>query len=88
MSGILPAAVHRAKAAMTPGGDKIADMARNTIEPSDQDTYTTDWGVREPDNNDWLKVASGDKTGPMLLEDVFAREKASKQHSITWRSAR
>jgi catalase len=74
-TNIVPDTLRRVKAAMTPAGDKLADMARNTIQPSSNDRYTTDYGVRQANNDDWLKVASEDKTGPMLLEDAFAREK-------------
>lgn len=36
---------------------------------------TTDYGVKQSNTDDWLKVATEDKTGPMLLEDHAAREK-------------
>ena len=36
---------------------------------------TSDYGVKQTNTDDWLKVASEDRTGPMLLEDGFAREK-------------
>ena len=75
MSGIIPDAVRAVKSTMTSSGDKLADLARNTVEPSDQDRYTSDFGVRQANNDDWLKVTSDDKQGPMLLEDTFGREK-------------
>ncbi len=36
---------------------------------------TSDFGVRQSNNDDWLKVVSDDKIGPALLEDPFGREK-------------
>lgn len=36
---------------------------------------TSDYGVKQTNTDDWLKVVNEDKTGPMLLEDPFAREK-------------
>ena len=60
---------------MSPNASKLSDLAKNTVQPSSDDRYTTDYGVRQANNDDWLKVTSEDKTGPMLLEDVFAREK-------------
>ncbi|KAI9660017.1 MAG: catalase A [Bathelium mastoideum] len=35
----------------------------------------SDFGVKESNTDDWLKVATEDHTGPSLLEDSFAREK-------------
>lgn len=77
-SQLIPDTLRRVQAAMTPGStDKVANMARDTISPSSQDRLTTDFGVRQANNDDWLKVVSKDKTGPALLEDTFGREKAS-----------
>ena len=36
---------------------------------------TTDYGVKQSNTDDWLRVASEDKTGPALLEDHASREK-------------
>ncbi|EON69022.1 catalase-1 [Coniosporium apollinis CBS 100218] len=55
---------------------KAADLARDTKDVHDpKNRITSDWGVRESNTDDWLKVASEEKTGPELLEDPFAREK-------------
>lgn len=76
MANIIPATVQAAQhAVMGSKGDKIADMARDTREPSDKDRLTSDFGVKQSNNDDWLRVANGDHTGPSLLEDQFAREK-------------
>ncbi|KAK5627799.1 hypothetical protein RRF57_003514 [Xylaria bambusicola] len=59
-------------------GDKRAktaqlDAVTNAV--SKDDRITTDFGVKEPTADEWLRVTSKDKTGPMLLEDSYAREK-------------
>ena len=36
---------------------------------------TTDYGVKQSNTDDWLKVVSEEQTGPMLLEDSHGREK-------------
>ncbi len=36
---------------------------------------TTDYGVKQANNDDWLRVADEHATGPSLLEDAFGREK-------------
>lgn len=57
------------------GGDKLADLANETKDMSSKDRLTTDYGVKQTSADDWLKVGSHDKAGPLLLEDPFAREK-------------
>jgi catalase len=64
-------------------GDKLADMARDVSEPTDKDRLTSDFGVRQSNTDDWLRVANNDHTGPSLLEDPFAREKVSKQRNFS-----
>ena len=55
---------------------KINDLSRDTKDVHDKSNrITSDYGVKQTNTDDWLKVASEDKTGPMLLEDPFAREK-------------
>lgn len=71
---------------------KVADLQRDTIDPSSHNDLTTDHGVKVSDTDSWyveivplimtvtkfplrLKVASGDSTGPSLLEDQIGREK-------------
>ncbi|KAL2158843.1 hypothetical protein VTH06DRAFT_4035 [Thermothelomyces fergusii] len=56
-------------------GDKLKDLAHDTKDTTNKDRLTTDYGVKQGTADDWLKVASKDKTGPMLLEDPFARER-------------
>src|ERR1051326_5260133 len=55
---------------------KIRDLQADTKDYHDKNNrITTDYGVKQTNTDDWLKVANDDHTGPMLLEDPFAREK-------------
>ena len=55
---------------------KLDDIERDTVNYHDEkNKLTSDFGVKLSNKDDWLKVASEDKTGPMLLEDPFGREK-------------
>ncbi len=62
-------------------GNKLTDLARNTKDMTDKDRLTTDYGVKQSTADDWLKVAGPDKSGPLLLEDPFARERVG-QHRL------
>ena len=62
---------------------KFDDMAKDTVNYHDEkNKLTSDFGVKLSNTDDWLKVASEDKTGPMLLEDQFGREKVRSIFSI------
>lgn len=54
---------------------KVKDLAQDMREPDKNSRLTTDYGVKQTTADDWLKVVDGDKTGPMLLEDPFGRER-------------
>ena len=56
---------------------KTADMKPNMVEPTSSDRLTSDFGVRQNNTDVWLHASTGDRQGPALLEDNFAREKAS-----------
>lgn len=57
-------------------GKKVNDLASNTKDYHDKNNrITTDWGVKQSNTDDWLKVTAEDKQGPMLMEDAFSREK-------------
>lgn len=65
---------------------KLDDMAKETVNYHDEkNKLTTDYGVKLSNTDDWLKVVTEDKTGPMLLEDSFGREKVI---SVTYQSAK
>lgn len=55
--------------------DKLADMAKDTKAPTENDRFTSDAGVKQTNHDDWLKVVNDKHTGPALLEDPFGREK-------------
>lgn len=55
---------------------KSAQLAANTKDINDDSwRITTDYGVKQNNTDDWLKVATEDQQGPMLLEDHAMREK-------------
>jgi len=57
-------------------GEKLAQLESVTKNANDPNArITSDFGVRQSNTDDWLKVVNEDKTGPLLLEDPFAREK-------------
>ena len=58
-----------------PSNKKTANMKPNMRELSAKDPLTSDAGVREPTHDNWLSASTGDRQGPLLLEDNFAREK-------------
>jgi catalase len=78
-SQILATASHVADKAKEMTGVKNAKVAqlaavtKDVHDPSHR--ITSDYGVKQNNTDDWLGVATGDKQGPMLLEDTFAREK-------------
>jgi catalase len=79
MANIIPEAIHKAQhAVMGNQGNKVADLEQETKEVSSKARLTTDYGVKQTSADDWLKVVSQDKTGPMLLEDPFGREKVGR----------
>lgn len=60
-------------------GRKVAQLAKDTQDYHDpKNRLTTDYGVKQSNTDDWLKVVSEGKTGPSLLEDHAAREKINR----------
>ena len=55
--------------------NKIVDMHPEMREPSSNDSLTSDFGVKQYSHDEWLSVTTGDRQGPLLLEDNFGREK-------------
>ncbi|KAJ9136916.1 Catalase [Pleurostoma richardsiae] len=60
---------------MSSEGDKIRDIQKNFKEHSKDDRMTSDYGVKQSNTDDWLRIVNKDQTGPSLLEEPFAREK-------------
>lgn len=76
MASLIPDSVKSVKnVVMGSAGDKIADLAKDTKEPTEKTQQTTDYGVKFPNPDHWLSVSSEDRQGPSLLEDPFSREK-------------
>jgi catalase len=57
---------------------KIIDLQHDTVSLSNKITMTTDHGVKVENTDQWLRVVDDKHTGPSLLEDQLAREKASQ----------
>ncbi|KAF9731085.1 catalase A [Paraphaeosphaeria minitans] len=75
-SSILSQGREKIQEAMSAKDTKAAQLAANTKDVHDPSyRITSDWGTKQTNTDDWLKVATDDKTGPMLLEDGFSREK-------------
>ncbi|KAI2637454.1 catalase-domain-containing protein [Xylaria nigripes] len=69
-------AVDKVKAMMSgQKGRKIAQLDSDTHTATKDERITTDFGVKESTADEWLRVNRPDQTGPMLLEDSYAREK-------------
>ena len=78
MSHIVPETVKQAVMGGHGGSQaKATQLAANTVEPTKDTRITSDFGTKQNNTDDWLKVTTEDHTGPMLLEDGFAREKVS-----------
>jgi catalase len=77
MAGLIPESMQKVShAVLGPReGDKLKDLAHDTKDINPNDRLTTDYGVKQSTADDWLKAASPQKTGPLLLEDPFARER-------------
>ncbi|KAI1099937.1 catalase [Jackrogersella minutella] len=56
-------------------GRKVADLDAVSHTVSPEDRVTSDFGVKMGNVDEWLRVVNKDKTGPMLLEDSFSRER-------------
>ncbi|KAJ2895444.1 hypothetical protein MKZ38_006589 [Zalerion maritima] len=54
---------------------KAAQLKGNITEANQKSRITSDYGVKQNNTDDWLKVVNEDQTGPALLEDPFGREK-------------
>jgi catalase len=58
------------------GDAKAADLQKDIVDyHAPGNVITTDFGVKQANTDDWLKVATEDHTGPQLLEDHMGREK-------------
>ncbi|KAL7943358.1 catalase-like domain-containing protein [Trichoderma barbatum] len=73
MSNIIPPSVKQA--VMGHKGAKTDQLAAHTVEPTKDSRITSDFGTKQTNTDDWLRVNSDDQIGPMLLEDTFGREK-------------
>jgi hypothetical protein len=70
-------------AVMGHANDKIDQLKANTVEPTENSRITSDYGVKQNNTDEWLRVSNEDQTGPALLEDSFGREKVHITHLNT-----
>lgn len=75
MSHIVPEGIKQVVMGAQGAEAKAAQLNPNTVEPNKDSRITSDFGTRQSNTDDWLRVNSEDQIGPMLLEDSFAREK-------------
>jgi catalase len=59
---------------------KIDQLSHVMVEPSKDTRISTDFGVKQSNTDDWLRVNRPDQIGPMLLEDNASREKVNCLH--------
>ena len=83
MTSILSSGLEKAQQALAAGehGTKDKQLSANMKEVNDKARITSDWGVKQSNTDNWLRVTSDNKTGPTLLEDPFAREKVRKRNA-------
>lgn len=55
---------------------KLSDM-KSDVRPVTKEHLTNDDGVKAPSHDIWLSASTGDRQGPLLLEDNFSREKVT-----------
>ena len=64
-----------------PVNGQVKDGKQRDLEPNVKNVHDPNWkihsdyGVKQSNTDDWLRVATEDQTGPSLLEDNFGREK-------------
>jgi catalase len=80
MQSVLKGTVQKAGEAVSgamESNKKISDLQHEYRTPKDSTVLTSDTGVKEPTHDIWLSASTGDRQGPQLLEDNFARQKLS-----------
>ena len=87
MSHIVPESVKQAIMGSKGPQAKAAQLAANTVEPTKDSRVTSDFGTKQTNTDDWLRVNKEDQIGPGLIEDPFAREKVSVNITRPHRSA-
>ncbi|KAI0129135.1 catalase [Xylariales sp. AK1849] len=75
-SKLIPSVLQKAEETMAgEKGRKTAQLSRDMTEATPDDRITSDYGVRQGNTDQWLRIVNENGTGPTLLEDSFAREK-------------
>jgi hypothetical protein len=77
VSAMVPEPVKKAFGAG--GAAKAHQLEAHMVEPTKDTRITSDFGTKQTNTDDWLRVNSEDQLGPSLLEDHFGREKVRWQ---------
>lgn len=67
---------------------KDEQLKQHIKEADPKSRITSDYGVKQSNTDDWLRVTREDQIGPMLLEDPFGREKVCDirpDTTVLWR---
>jgi len=81
MQSVLGGTVQKAGEAISgamSSNKKITEMKNDVRYQTSSDPLTSDFGVKNISHDNWLSASTGDRQGPQLLEDNFAREKIMK----------
>lgn len=84
MQSVLGGTVQKAGEAISgaiSSNKKTADMKKDLRPVTSSDFLTSDFGVKQTSHDNWLSASTGEKQGPALLEDNFAREKVNADSS-------
>ena len=76
-SSLVSDTYNKAKTAMGVQDAKAAQLQPDIQEPTKDSRITTDFGVKQENTDDWLKVVSDKGVGPHLVEDTAGREKVN-----------
>jgi catalase len=84
LTGLVEASVHKVKSVLDSKSPSVVESAKTKSLQSDTknaDTttqpFTTDFGLKVSNNENFLKLVSEKSTGPQLLEDEIGRERVS-----------
>lgn len=75
MSHIVPDSIKTIVMGSKGSEAKTTQLEAVTVEPNENSRITSDSGTKQSNTDNWLRVNNEKQTGPMLLEDSFAREK-------------
>lgn len=75
MQSVLGGAVQSATHALSSDDKKIADLKKDFVRQTEKTKLSSEFGVKQPNNDNSLSATTADRQGPVLLEDTWGREK-------------